>query len=34
MAELKNKVPEELMCMSKFDILRHARINVLGVTDP
>ena len=34
MNELKSKVPDEFMCMSKQDICRFARIEVLGVTKP
>ena len=34
MKELKKKIPEEFMCMSKHDILRFSRVNVLGVNTP
>ena len=34
MREIKDKVPAELMCMSKFDILRFAQVQVLGITQP
>ena len=34
MRELKTKIPEKIMYMSKHDILRYARINILGVTEP
>ena len=34
MTELKNKVPEEFMCQSEHDILKHSQIDILGVTKP
>jgi hypothetical protein len=33
MKELE-KVPKQLMCMSDYDLLKYANINVLGVTSP
>ena len=34
MKELSDKIPPSLMCMSKYDILKFARVNVLGVNTP
>ena len=34
MQELKSKMPPEFMCMTKHDILRFSRVEVLGVNCP
>ena len=34
MKELTQKIPKQFLCMTEYDILRFARIKVLGVTEP
>ena len=34
MKEFSDKIPPSFMCMSKYDILKFARVNVLGVNTP